>query len=98
MLPRGGNAFDAIAAAAVTLNLVEPFMSGLAGAGAATFLHAGTGEVACIDCVPPTPARLKPMETDGGVITLSDLQAVKPFAEFTGIEIADTLIHGMPIG
>jgi len=85
MLRRGGNAFDAIAAEAVTLNVVKPFMSRLAGAGAAIFLRAGTGEVACIDFVPPTPTGRKPMGMDGGVIALSDLQAVKPFAEFPGI-------------
>ena len=47
MLRRGGNAFDAVAATAAALNVVEPFMSGLAGAGAFTYFNASTGEVSC---------------------------------------------------
>ena len=53
MLRRGGNAFDAVAATTAALNVVEPFMSGLAGAGAATFFMADTGEVSCLDFIPP---------------------------------------------
>ena len=78
MLRRGGNAFDAVAATAVTLNVVEPFMSGLAGAGAATFLRAGTGEVACIDFIPPAPTGLNPMKMDGAVAMTGPLASCPP--------------------
>ena len=63
MLRRGGNAFDAVAATAAALNVVEPYMSGLAGAGAATYLRADTGAIACIDFIPPAPCTKGSMMT-----------------------------------
>ena len=54
----GGNAFDAAAATAAALNVVEPFMSGLAGLGYATCYIAKTHQVRVLDFVPPVPARL----------------------------------------
>ena len=38
VLAKGGNAIDAIVAAAASLNAVEPYMSGTAGVG---FMHSG---------------------------------------------------------
>jgi gamma-glutamyltranspeptidase/glutathione hydrolase len=78
MLRRGGNAFDAVAATAAALNVVEPFMSGLAGAGAATFLRAENGEVGCIDFIPPAPSGLNPAEMDGNIAMTGPLAPCTP--------------------
>ncbi len=58
MLASGGNAFDAVAAIASTLNVVEPFMSGLAGMGMATCYIAKEKRIRCLDFVPPVPEKL----------------------------------------
>ncbi|HEU0060469.1 MAG TPA: gamma-glutamyltransferase [Hyphomicrobiaceae bacterium] len=58
LLSSGGNAFDAAAATAAALNVVEPFMSGLAGLGYATCYIAAEQRVRVLDFVPPVPARL----------------------------------------
>jgi gamma-glutamyltranspeptidase / glutathione hydrolase len=42
VMAQGGNAFDAAAAVAAALNVVEPYMSGLAGMGMATCYVAET--------------------------------------------------------
>ena len=78
MLRRGGNAFDAVAATAAALNVVEPFMSGLAGAGIATFLNANTNEVSCLDFIPPAPARINPSEMDGNLAQTGPLAPCTP--------------------
>src|SRR6476620_12151473 len=56
LLAQGGNAFDAAAATAAALNVVEPFMSGLAGMGFATMWVAAEQRVRVLDFVPPVPA------------------------------------------
>src|SRR5436190_16843256 len=58
MLANGGNAFDAAAATAAALNVVEPFMSGLAGMGLATCYIAAEKRVRALDFVPPVPGKL----------------------------------------
>ena len=78
MLRRGGNAFDAVAATTAALNVVEPFMSGLAGAGAATFFNATNSEVYCLDFIPPAPAGLNPEKMDGNLAQTGPLAPCTP--------------------
>jgi gamma-glutamyltranspeptidase/glutathione hydrolase len=56
LLIQGGNAFDAIAATAAALNVVEPFMSSLFGMGSATMWVAAEKRVRVLDFVPPIQA------------------------------------------
>src|SRR5262245_12973661 len=56
LLGSGCNAFDAAAATAAALGVVEPFMSGPAGLGCATCYVAAEGRVRVLDFVPPVPA------------------------------------------
>ena len=58
MLQQGGNAFDAIAATAAALNVVEPFMSGLAGLGIAVVHTAADRRVRSLSFHPPVPGEL----------------------------------------
>ena len=60
VLAQGGNAFDAAAATAAALNVVEPFMSGLAGHGLATMWVAAEQRVRVLDFVPPVPRASRP--------------------------------------
>jgi gamma-glutamyltranspeptidase/glutathione hydrolase len=53
ILSNGGNAFDAAVATAAALNVVEPYMSGLAGRGVATCYIASERRVRTLDFVGP---------------------------------------------
>jgi gamma-glutamyltranspeptidase/glutathione hydrolase len=57
LLLQGGNAFDAAVATAAALNVVEPYMSGLAGQGLATCWVAAERRIKVLDFVPRVPAR-----------------------------------------
>lgn len=59
LLAQGGNAFDAAAATAAALNVVEPFMSSLFGMGSATMWVAAEKRVRALDFVPPIQASFR---------------------------------------
>ena len=61
ILSNGGNAFDAAAATAATLNVVEPYMSGLAGMGMATCYIASERRVRSLNFMSLIPRKF-PLE------------------------------------
>ena len=57
ILGNGGNAFDAAAATAAALNVVEPYMSGLAGPGHGDLLHRQGKRVRSLDFMSRIPRK-----------------------------------------
>ena len=61
ILSNGGNAFDAAVATAAALDVVEPYMSGLAGMGTAMVYVASERRVRCLDFTPAVPLEFDPI-------------------------------------
>ena len=71
IMMQGGNAIDAIVAAAATLNVSEPYMSGIGGFGGFMVIHlAEENRVVGLDAMGKSPAASSP-----GTMTLEDFDA-----------------------
>ena len=57
ILLQGGNAFDAAVAVASTLNVAEPYMSGIAGCGYMLVYHAKEDAIQVLDYMGTSPIR-----------------------------------------
>ena len=69
ILARGGNAFDAAVATCATLNVVEPYMSGLAGLGMAIAYVAAERRVRTLDFVTRVPESFPAGTLSGATIS-----------------------------
>ena len=57
ILEAGGNAMDALVAAALAAGICEPLLTGFGGGGIATIRDASTGEIQVVDCFSRFPGR-----------------------------------------
>src|SRR5436305_5528872 len=67
ILRKGGNAADAYVAAASTLAVVEPQMSGVGGEGFALVFSAATGEAVVVNATGRAPRAAKPEQYGDGI-------------------------------
>ncbi len=78
VLADGGNAFDAAVATAATLNVVEPFMSGVGGIGIALVYHAGENRVRALNFSGRAPRAATPDRFDEATKATGILSALVP--------------------
>ncbi len=77
-LRAGGNAIDAAVAAAATLAVVEPMMSGLGGDGFYHVYRQATGEAVVFNGTGPAPALATPERYAGGIPRIGPLSVSVP--------------------
>ncbi|MCP5150345.1 MAG: gamma-glutamyltransferase [Ectothiorhodospiraceae bacterium] len=78
ILREGGNAFDAIVATAAALNVVEPFMSGLAGLGMAVCRVAAERRVRALDYMTAVPLELDAARCSADDLMVGPLASAPP--------------------